>query len=78
MRLLPSLPHRASDAICGHQLEFAFLEVSKDFEGEKWDIDRTKLLSACRASLCRLQQIVAHDVDIAKQLKVVGVLQAGM
>lgn len=35
------------------------------------------MLGACHAKLCRLRNVVDNDVDTVKQLKVIGVLQAG-
>lgn len=62
-------------------LEFAVFEVSRPLKGvvdsNKWKRDREKVLSACHAKLCRLRNVVDNDVDTVKQLKVIGVLQAG-
>lgn len=77
VRLTPKLVGRFSRQLGGYPLEFGVFEVSGTFTEAKWDIDRTKLLAACRACMCRLRHTVDHDVDTTKKLSVFGVLQAG-
>lgn len=64
----------------GHRrpdFELALFELSGRFDGvhaPKWRTDKMKLISGCRD---RLKELVKHDWETVRNLRVVGVLHAG-
>lgn len=66
---------------CGSRLEFAMIEVSREFAGydsTKWNGDCTKLYAGCLAILRDLKKAVNYHPPTVAKLAAAAVLQAGM
>lgn len=68
---------RAHKSPSKSRLEFAVVEVKREFDPAKWQEDLTKLYAGCRAILAALKRSVDGHEPTMKKVIAAGVLQAG-